>query len=363
MSKEISSLVEVYDELKKRSVEISDKYSYTHKQKTKNKSKRMSLGRIWFNILMPDKYPLVDEAVTKKRMSDIVADIIERFTVEIASSTMTELNKESFVLSAILPQSIDVDNIIVPQKTIDERNKRLNTDTKLEKYAGELKAVAEEYVASEIDPNSGIANIIQSGSKISATDLGVLQLSKGPTIDIEGNISDPITSSLAEGYSGKEYYTAAADARRTLYIRAVGTAEPGYLAKTVIFANSNTKRSKKEDCGTNKYLELFIKPGMEKHLIGRWMLNSRTGKLTEITEDSKITNKVIQLRSPVYCTAKDGICTTCYGGLSKKLDTKHLGLLAGSAINSAGIEGYSMKARHQSVSVNINEVDFTKDAL
>ena len=363
MSKDISSLQEVYDELKKREVQISDKYSYTHKFKTKNKSKRLSLGRIWFNVLMPDKYPLVNEAVDKRRMSSIVADIISRFDANIASDTMTELNKESFKLSSIIPQSINIDDVIVPQSTIDERNKRLNKDTKLEKYAGELKTLSEEHIENDIAADGGMANIIKSGSKISATDLGVLQLSKGPTIDIEENISDPITSSLGEGYSGKEYYTAAADARRTLYVRAVGTAEPGYLAKTVIFANSNTKLAKKSDCNSNKYLELFVKPGMEKHLIGRWMLNSRSGKLTEITEDSKIANRVIQLRSPIYCKTKDGICATCYGKSAKKLDTKHLGLLAGSAVNSAGIEGYSMKARHQSVTVNIKEVDFTKDIL
>jgi len=364
MSNDISTLEEVYEELKKNTVQISDKYSFTHRIKTKNKSVSLSLGRIWFNLLMPDKYKvLVNEAVDKKRMSAIIGDIIEVCDAETAARTMTELNKETFKLSSIIPQSVDSNNIVVSDKIIEQRNQRLNKDTPLEKYAGELTKLSNEYVEQDIDANSGISNIIKSGAKISPTDLGVLQLSKGPTIDIEGNISDPVTSALSEGYSGKEYYTTAADARRTLFIRAVGTAGPGYLAKTVVFANSNTKLAEKDDCGTNKYLEIFIKPGMEKHLTGRWMINSRSGKLIQITDDSKIANKVIQLRSPTYCKAKDGICSICYGGLSKKLDTKHLGLLAGSAINTAGIEGYSMKARHESVTVNIKEVDFTKDVL
>lgn len=364
MSKEITTLDEVYEELKKDSVKISDVYSFTHKSKTKNKAVRMSLGRIWFNILMPDKYKtIVNEPVSKKRLSALIGDIVEVTDAATAAETLTALNKEAFKLASIIPQSIDSDNITVSDKIKGERNKRLNKDTPLEKYSSELTKLSEEYVESDLDPNSGIANIMQSGAKISPTDLGVLQLSKGPTVDIEGNISDPVTSALSEGYSGKEYYTTAADARRTLFIRAVGTAGPGYLAKTVVFANSNTKLAKKDDCGTKKYLEIFVKPGMEKHLIGRWMINPRSGKLVEITEESKVVNKVIQLRSPTYCKAKDGICSICYGKLAKKLDSKHLGLLAGSAINTAGIEGYSMKARHQSVTVNIKEVDFTNDVL
>jgi len=364
MSKDISTIEEVYEELKKSSVQISDVYSFTHRIKTKNKAVNMSLGRIWFNLLLPDKFKrLINEPINKKKLYSIIEEITDVTDAETTADTLTTLNKEAFRLSAIIPQSIDINNILVSEKTKNERNKRLNKDTPLEKYSSELTKLSEEYVNEEIDENSGIANIIKSGSKISSTDLGVLQLSKGPTIDIEGNISDPVTSALSEGYDGKEYYTTAADARRSLYIRAVGTAEPGYLAKTVVFANSNTKSSKKEDCGTNKYLEIFIKPGMERYVISRWMLNPRTGKLVEINEDSKIVNKVIQLRSPTYCKTKDGICSICYGKLAKNLDTKHIGLLAGSAVNTAGIEGYSMKARHQSVTVNIKEVDFTKDIL
>lgn len=364
MSKDISTIEEVYEELKKDSVQISDMYSFTHRIKTKNKSMRLSLGRIWFNLLMPDELKkIVNKPVGKKELYSIISEIIDVTEAEIAAETLTVLNKEAFRLAAIIPQTIDSNNISVSEKTKNERNKRLNKDTPLEKYSSELTKLSDEYVKEEIDPKSGISNIIKSGSKISSTDLGVLQLSKGPTIDIEGNISDPVTSALSEGYSGKEYYTTAADARRTLYIRAVGTAEPGYLAKTVVFANSNTKMSKSSDCGTKKYLEIFIKPGMEESLIGRWMVNSRTGKLNEITSETKITNEVIQLRSPTYCKSKDGICSICYGKLSSNLDSKHIGLLAGSAINTAGIEGYSMAARHQSVTVNIKEVDFTKDIL
>lgn len=362
MTTEIMNLDEVYAELKKRKVQINDIYQYSNRYKTKNKLINLSLGRIWINLLMPETFPLINEPVDKKRMGTLITELITKFNANVAASIMTSLNIEAFKLSSIIPQSINHEELIVPQDIIDERNQKLNINTPLEKYSDELKTLSTKYVKDKLDPDSGLSNIINSGAKISALDLGVLQLSKGPTVDIEGNISDPITSSLAEGYTGPEYYAAAADARRTLFIRAVGTAEPGYLAKTVIFANSNTKLDS-DDCGTNKFLELFIKPGMERHLYGRFMVNSRSGKLVEITPDSDIVNKVIQLRSPTYCKAKDGICKVCYGKLAEKLNTKHIGLLSGSAINTAGLAGFSMKARHKSVSVEIKDVDFTRDIM
>ena len=206
MSKDISNLEQVYEELKDPNVGINNKYSYTHPIKTKNKSILLSLGRIWFNLMLPDNFRLVNEPINKKKLSSLIYEIIESNDAPVAASVLTQLNKESFKLASIMPQSIDSDNIVVSQEIINQRNLRLNKQTPLEKYSSELTKLSNEYISTDIDPESGIANIISSGAKISPTDLGVLQLSKGPTIDIEGNISDPITSSLSEGYSGKEYY-------------------------------------------------------------------------------------------------------------------------------------------------------------
>jgi DNA-directed RNA polymerase subunit beta' len=208
----------------------------------------------------------------------------------------------------------------------------------------------------------GTKDIIQSGAKISPVDWAILMIAKGPTLNIEGEISKPITSSLIDGYTGEEYYDASAEARRTYYIRSQGTAEPGYLARQVTFSNANTTLGE-EDCGTKKYLSLFVRGSILPVIKDRYYLNERTGKLVKITEDSKIVNKTIQLRSPLYCKSKNGICKTCYGDLSKKIESKHIGVIAGSVINESGIEGYSMKARHQATQVNVKQVDFTQDLI
>jgi len=359
----IIALDQVYDELKKREVNITDIYSFVHPKKTKNKTINMSLGRCWINLILPDVIPLISEVCNKKKLNQMCNLILEKLSSEEAANAMTILNKESFKMSSILPVTFDIDACITPDSIIAERNIRLTKDTPIEDFAPTLSNISEKYLNDQLS-DTGIGQIIKSGAKGSATDFGVLTIAKGATIDIEGNISEPILSALTEGYTGKEYYAAGAEARRSLYIRGVGTAKPGHLARTVTFANANILIDpNKDDCGTKKYFELFVKPTMINGLFGRWMYNDHTGALELITKDTKIVNKKINLRSPLFCKSKVGICKTCYGQLCDKLDTKHIGLVAGAAINSAGIEGYAMKARHQSVQVKLKPVNFIVDLL
>ena len=51
----IMNLDDVYSQLQKDSVNITNKYSYIHSKRTKGKTVTMSLGRCWFNCLLPDK--------------------------------------------------------------------------------------------------------------------------------------------------------------------------------------------------------------------------------------------------------------------------------------------------------------------
>ena len=53
------SLEEIYQKLKDGQV-LSTKISYSHPNKTNNISTRMSIGRTWLNILLPDDFHLVD---------------------------------------------------------------------------------------------------------------------------------------------------------------------------------------------------------------------------------------------------------------------------------------------------------------
>jgi DNA-directed RNA polymerase subunit beta' len=361
-SSAIHTLEDVYEELEKNSVKLNTKYSYSNPKKTENKVVNMNIGRIWFNLLLPDKYPLINEKVDKKLLSKIINEIYEKYPLEEATKTVNDLNEHSFKMSSICPVSFNIDELIVPQEIREQKKKVLNENIKPEEFTEKLTDLSNEYL-DILGNKSGIKQIIDSGAKGKPTDFGVLMLAKGPVVDIEGNVSKPILTGQTDGYSGEEYYTLAGESRRSLYIRGIGTADPGELSRDVTYANSNTEINK-DDCNVKRYLEIKVTALIFKTLQGRYFMNDKTNKLTKITSKSTgIINKKIKLRSPLYCRDKKGICSTCYGDLAKKLDTKHIGFLSGQVINQAGVEGYSMAVRHQSLQVSLQEVDFPNDLV
>lgn len=339
-NKVINNLEEIYELLKNKDVLLSDEYSYSHPKKTKNKVINASLGRIWFNLILPENYPeFVDKPINKKELALISNNIYNDNPPDKAAEYLSKILKEGFKLTSIQPVSFTSDELIVPQQIIDEKKKILTKNTPPEEFGKNLKDLSNKLLDEHLR-DSGIYDMIKSGSKGSPTELGILTIGKGPTLDITGKVSAPITSSLMEGYSGEEYYLAAGEARRTYYIRAVGTAEPGSLAREVVFANSNTSLTS-DDCQSKKYMELFIKPDIAPNIIGRFYLDEKKGTLIEITRKNidKLVNKTIKLRSPLFCKDKKGICKVCYGTLGNKLEATKIGLIAGSVINEAGVEG------------------------
>lgn len=358
----ITKLEEIYELLQKEHIDPSYNVSFSHPKKTKNRSINMSLGRVWFNLILPDNYAkLIDEPVNKKLANSILSEIAEKFSAEEAAAALTKISKEIFKICSINPVSFSSKGMILPPEIQKMKEERLSKDTSPEDFGKILKEIAEEYVKNYLN-DEGIRNIIESNSSISIIEWAVLMVAKGPTLNIEDEISKPITSSLADGYTGEEFYDAASEARRMYYIRSVGTSEPGYLARQVTFANANSTLTS-DDCGTKKYLSLFIRESILPTIQGRYYLDELEGKLVKITKTSKITNKTILLRSPLYCKDKKGICKTCYGELSNKIQSKHIGIIAGTVINDSGIEGYAMKARHQATQVNLKPVDFTQDLI
>lgn len=359
----IETLDQLYEILTDRNVSLDDQYTYSHKVRTKNKSVKMSLGRIWFNLLLPDTYPdLINEPVNKKALKRICDKIYELLEPKEAAERMTLINEHAFKMASIAPVTFDAQSLILPDEIRDKRNTKITKDMKPEDFGKELSELSKELLTDHLD-ETGIGNIVNSGAKGTFNDIGVLQIAKGPTVDIEGNVGPIITNGFVDGLDAEGYYNAASEARRTYYIRAVGTQDPGYLARQTIFSNASTMLGEK-DCKTKKYLNLFVKPEFLSRLIGRYYLNEHSNKLELITEDhNEIVNTTIQLRSPLYCKSKKGICQTCYGQYSEKFETKHIGLVAGSVINDAGIEGYAMKARHKTSQVNIKPANFVTDMI
>lgn len=355
----ISTADNIYDLIKDGKT-LNSKVSYSHPKKTGGKSMNLTLGRIWFNMLMPGDYPLVDEAVNKKTMDKIIIDLYHKYGTEEASDYISKLQTEAFKLASVCPNTFTIDMFIPPSEWVKKKEAFEKTADKLDplEFKKEAEKLTKELLIYFDESDFRADNIMSSGSKGNPiSDWGALLVAKGYTIDIEGKLLGPITTSLNDGYGKIAYYHAGSEARKNFYMRSALTAHPGYLTRKMVNANAGLQIDPKvSDCGTKHTFNLVVTEDLAELLLQRNYV-SQSGAIKNITSVDQILDKKIKLRSPLYCIAEHGICPTCYGNLYKTLNTHNIGILAAGAVNIVGINAM-MKMRHKSSSVNTKEVDF-----
>jgi len=335
----ITSIDDVYEELKKDSVVPSTKYTYSS-PKTGNRNKRMSLGRIWFNLMLPDDFELVNEPVTKKLTNDIIIQILNKYGSETAAEVLGNLNNEAFKMQTITPVSFKESDFTLPDFIEKMKKDQLSNEKDPVKFQEKLETIADKYMDYLKETNSGLYDIVASGAKGSPTDIAVLLIAKGSSSDFDGKLTVPTSHSINDGFTLEEFYENSVDARNKLFIRSVGSAVPGEVSRITAFANSDVTISKTTDCGTTRFMVLDVDAETAPRLSHRYHMVRNKPKLIEDTSD--VVGKKIKLRSPLHCIAKDGICTVCYGKSAELKNVKTIGLTASSVIGTAILNGFAM---------------------
>ena len=89
----------------------------------------------------------------------------------------------------------------------------------------------------------------------------------------------------------------------------------GGLAAKILLRATSSMLIEKHDCGSKSYKNWEVTKDNAKYLVGRYIFNN--DKLFCIEDESIATtliNKVVKLRSPMYCLAKgENICSICIG--------------------------------------------------
>lgn len=141
-----------------------------------------------------------------------------------------------------------------------------------------------------------------------------------------------IPNSLEEGWTQDAFPAIANEIRAGSYSRAKETAKGGEESKFILRVFQNT-RVTEDDCGTSHVLEQPIHKGNSAEYVYRNIVVG--GELVEITDKTheQYIGQTVKLRSPMYCTAKDGgYCYTCMGNLFKNLGQETMA----TVINSLG---------------------------
>ena len=146
-------------------------------------------------------------------------------------------------------------------------------------------------------------------------------------------IENPILSNFKEGLSILEYFISTHGARKGLADTALKTADAGYLTRRLVDVSQDVIVNS-EDCGTLRGIAVKalkkneeVVETLEERIVGRTSLNDVFNPLTEEllvaagdhifeVEAKKIQLsplEAVDVRSPLTCEAKTGICAKCYG--------------------------------------------------
>lgn len=307
-----------------------------------------TVGRLLFNTVLPSDYPFVNEAITKKVLSRIMAESITRYGLDRIPDIVNKIKRFGFEYATKSGVTWSLKDVLVPEKkhdTVEEarakvekiendyRNGLLSEDEKrrmiIEVWHG-AKTEVEKLVESALDPAGSVHDMVRSGARGSIGNLtqmagmkGLIQNTQGETIEV------PITSSMTEGLNPIEYFMSTHGARKGLTDTALGTARAGYLTRR-LFDVAQDSIITEEDCKTKRGITIGrvshsgVKIDFADAIRGRTLaaevslggVTFRKGHYLS-SEDARAvgdaTVESIIVRSPMSCETRYGICQTCYG--------------------------------------------------
>ena len=321
-----------------------------------------TVGRVLFNQVVPEKAGYINEVLTKKSLRDIIGDILKVTSVPETAAFLDEIKEMGYSFAFKGGLSFSLGDIIIPadkQKLIDEANGQVDgiianynmgLITNNERYNqvidvwtsanATLTELAMKRIREDQQGFNSVYMMLDSGARGSKEQIrqltGMRGLMAKPKKSTAGGgeiIENPILSNFKEGLSILEYFISTHGARKGLADTALKTADAGYLTRRLhdvaqdVIVNT-------EDCGTlrgitvealKKNEEIVEKLG--DRIAGRVALfdviNPKDGEVlveagTEIMDEhiKLIENSPIDkvdVRSPLTCEAKKGICTKCYG--------------------------------------------------
>ncbi|WP_037316408.1 DNA-directed RNA polymerase subunit beta' [Salegentibacter sp. Hel_I_6] len=350
-----------------------------------------TVGRVLFNQAVPEKVGYVNTVLTKKNLRDIIGDVLAKTSVPETGEFLDAIKEMGYGYAFRGGLSFSLGDIIIPeekQTMIDEANQQvegivgnynMGLITNNERYnqvidiwtstnAG-LTELAMKRIREDKQGFNSVFMMLDSGARGSKEQIrqltGMRGLMAKPKKSNSGGgeiIENPILSNFKEGLSILEYFISTHGARKGLADTALKTADAGYLTRRLVDVSQDVIVNE-EDCGTLRGVEVRplkkneeIVESLGERILGRISLhdvvNPSTSELLvsagdEITSEivTKIENapiESVEVRSPLTCEAKKGICVKCYG---RNLSTNKLvqrgeavGVVAAQSIGEPGTQ-------------------------
>lgn len=354
----------------------TDKEKYAHYG---GKIFETSVGRLFFNSILPADLPFLNEEMTQKRISTLVDEFIYRYGIDATPPILDKIKNFGYKYITKAGITWGIDNVMVPEgkKAIIAKGRKmeeevfsqfndglLSVDEKYRKIIeiwDSIKIEIEKILPGTLEKNGSMEDMLRSGARGSMSQVTQMAGMKGLIVNTAGRTIDfPIIPSYKEGLSPVEYFITTHGARKGLADTALNTARAGYLTRRLVVAAQDV-RITEEDCGAKegRIAKEDIISGMtiplSKNIRGRVLaadLKDTEGKVvykagTLITKEDavKIEKMGIQealIRSPLTCKTVYGLCQKCYGldlGRNREVALgEAVGIIAAQAIGEPGTQ-------------------------
>ncbi len=356
-----------------------------------NKIIPTTVGRVLFNMEVPEAAGYINDVLNKKSLRDIIGGILAVTDVPTTADFLDKIKTMGYDFAFKGGLSFSLGDIIIPKEKPEMiadangqvdgimANYNMGLITNNERYNqvidvwtstnAMLTELAMKRIREDQQGFNSVYMMLDSGARGSKEQIrqltGMRGLMAKPKKSTAGGgeiIENPILSNFKEGLSILEYFISTHGARKGLADTALKTADAGYLTRRLVDVSQDVIINI-EDCETLRGVEVAalkkneeIVETLGERILGRVSLNDVYDPLSQElllsagqeileTDVKKVEASPIErmeVRSALTCEAQKGICAKCYG---RNLSTNKMvqrgeavGVVAAQSIGEPGTQ-------------------------
>ena len=373
-----SSVNEAILAMDKGIIGLQSKIKLPYSKKDKKVMLETSLGRIFFNEVLPEDFDFINKRCGKKDLSKILADILHHFGPEATVKTLDNLKDTGFKYLTLSAQSLGMADLVEVEgrsELVTKGNNEvdvidsqymmglLTEDERHEKIVEnwlKINTQILDKVKKSMSEGNSILAMIDSGARGSWGQLSQMIGMKGPVVNPNYEVIElPVKNNFKNGFNVLEFFISSHGARKGLSDTALRTASAGYLTRRLVDV-AQEMVVMNDDCGDNegitvtkeesevmgdKLINRIFGRYLTKDLVIKGKVVAQAGEL--VTEEvlEKIGNNEIEeasYRSVMTCKNTRGICAKCYGydlAYNKKVDLgTAVGVVAAQSVGEPGTQ-------------------------